>query len=132
MKIDIRNRLAPPAEIWEQIWNNLGDVSDEIGEDDLGNGYILKYEGWGGFCVETIWGNVEATQKRKGMNICSEEARDEREEACYQYAEDQSYDILETEWIPQLRERGYLLIDGGYDEGGLYGRTWALFKALSK
>jgi hypothetical protein len=120
--------VNPPNEIWEKVWNAVAEVSDESGEDDLGRGYLLKYEGWGGFCVESVWGEVEAAQKRKGMDIYSGKAKDERENACYQYAEEQSYDIIETEWIPESKEREYIFVDGGYDEGGLYGRTWALFK----
>ena len=95
----------------------LAEVSDEIGEEDLGDGYLLKYKGWDGACIDEIWNSFEEEQ--------------EREDASYQYAEDQSYIIISNEWKPELKHRGYTFIDGGYDSGGLYGRTWALFKKKS-
>ena len=120
--------MKSSPEIWEKVWNSLEEISDESGEDDLGEGYLLKYEGWSGVCVEEVWAKVEERQKREGMDIKSEEAEEEREEACYEYAEEQSYKIIDDEWKPELKERGYRFIDGGYDWGGLYGRTWAIFK----
>jgi len=109
-----REGTMPPPKIWIQVWDTLAVISDECGEDDLGKGYLLKYEGWSGTCVEEVWNKVKAEE--------------EGEETCYEYAEEQSYKIIDDEWEPKLRERGYRFIVGGYDHGGLYGRTWALFK----
>jgi len=117
-----------PPEIWTQVWETLEQISDEAGEEKLGNGYILKYEGWGGACVEDAWLTVEAEQKKRGIDTESAEAEGEREAACCAYAEEQSYTIADHEWKPALRRRGYRFIDGGQEPGGLYGRTWALFK----
>jgi len=121
-----KTMLSP--EIWEQVWGTLEEISDESGEEELGEGYLLKYEGWGGICVEDIWANVEAEQKKRGIDIESMESEEEREQACYEYAEEQSYKIIGEEWKSQLKERGYCFITGGHDDGGLYGRTWVLFK----
>lgn len=120
------------AEIDRQIFEILADVSDEIGEAQIDDGYLLKYEGWGGFCVEEVWANVENKQKESGIDNDSESAKAERESACYKHAADQTTSIIENEWIPEMKKRGYVFIDGGYDEGGLYGRTWALFKELRR
>ena len=117
---------APPR-IWELVWEILEEISDESGEDNLGNSYLLKYEGWGGHCVEKIWDKVTEKQGIIGININSQEAKEEGGEACHEYAREQSYKIINDEWKPQLMVRGYRFIEGGYDNGGLYGRTWALF-----
>jgi hypothetical protein len=124
-------KTMPSPEIWEQVWATLEEISDESGEENLGKGYLLKYEGWGGICVEEIWTKVEAEQRRRGIHSGSEEIEEEREQACYEFAEEQSYKIIDEEWKPELKERGYCFITGGYDHGGLYGRTWALFKKHS-
>ncbi len=118
----------PSPKIWKLVWEILDEISDESGEDDLSEGYLLKYEGWGGVCGEEVWAKVEEEQERMGIVIESEEAEEEREEACFKYAEEQSYKIIEDEWKPKLKESGYRFLNGGYDDGGLYGRTWALFK----
>ena len=120
-------KCSLPAVI-NRIWDILTEVSDEVGEDEIGDGYLLKYEGWGGFCVENVWSEVEKRQKRLGLDINSSSANAEREEACFEYAREQSDIIIEDEWKAELKERGYDFVDGGYDDGGLYGRTWALFK----
>ena len=117
----------PPLEVWNQVWDTLEEISDESGEDDLGEGYLLRYEGWGGVCVEKVWSKIEAEQVGRRIDIELEEAEEERETACYEYAEKEGYEIIGKEWELQLKERGYHLICGGYDPGGLYGRTWALF-----
>ena len=124
----INSKETTPPRIWNLVWDKLEEVSDENGEDELGEGYLLKYEGWGGVCVEEVWVRVEEKQKRQGKGVYSEEAEEEREEACYEYAEEQSYKIIDRGWKPELRKRGYCFIEGGYDAGGLYGRTWVLFK----
>lgn len=126
-KANHEETMTPP-EIWNQVWEILDEISDESGEDDLGEGYLLKYEGWGGICVEEMWAKVEAEQERMGIVIENGEAEEEREKACFEYAEKQSYKIIEDEWKPKLKERSYCFLNGGYDDGGLYGRTWALFK----
>lgn len=123
-----RNSRKIQSEIWDLVWNSLEDVSDESGEEDLGNGYLLKYEGWGGVCVEKVWANVESEQEKTGIDTKSEESKEEREQACYEYAEEQSHRIIDDEWKPELKEMGCRFIAGGYDNGGLYGKAWALFK----
>lgn len=116
-----------PHIVWRRTCDILEEISDECGEDDLGEGYLLRYEGWGGVCVEEVWSETEAEQVRSRIDIEGEEAEEEREAACYEYAEKESYKIIGGEWEPQLKERGYRFICGGFDNGGLYGRTWALF-----
>lgn len=117
-----------PEKIWDEVEAVLHEVSDEIGEDNLGEEYLLKYEGWSGFCVHETWTNIGVEQLRTGTDDESNEAEGMIEEACYEYAEDQSYKIIEDEWKSELSKRGFYFVDGGYDSGGLYGRTWALFK----
>jgi len=114
--------------IYDGVWSLLAEVSDEVGEEKICDGYLLKYEGWGGCCVEDVWARVENKQKKRDIDIDSETANAERENACYEYAEGQTDKIIEEEWKPKLEKKGYEFIDGGYDNGGLYGRTWALFK----
>jgi len=126
-KVNLKETIPDP-QTWNQVWNDLKEISDESGESDLGEGYLLKYEGWGGICVEEVWAKVGAEQTEKGIDVKSEEAQEERESACYQSAEEQSYRIIDNEWKHQLRQRGYSFIDGGYNPGGLYGRTWAIFR----
>jgi hypothetical protein len=111
-----------------EMWQILIEVSDEVGEQEVGHGYLLKYEGWGGFCVESVWSEVQKRQEQQGVDIDSSAAIAEREEACYEYAREQTDMIIEDEWKTELEERGYNFVDGGYDDGGLYGRCWALFK----
>lgn len=127
MKTENPKRTIPPSEVWERVWDILEEVSDENREDDLGKGYLLRYEGWGGLCVEGVWSETEAKQIRRGIDTETEEAEEEREAACREYAEQETPIIIEEEWEPELRDRGYYLVCGGYDPGGLYGRTWALF-----
>ncbi len=117
--------------ISDEVFTFLDEVSDEIGEYDLGQGYLLKYEGWSGSCVEDVWSKVEAKQKKRGIDILSEEAEEERENACCEFAEGQGHKIIRDEWTPELKGRSYNLIDRGYDSGGLYGRTWALFRRVN-
>lgn len=126
-KTTTKGALLPPK-IWKWILDTLEEVSDEIGEEDLGEGYLLKYEGWGGICVEKVRLKIEVQQKRKGIDILRDLAQEEREKAYYEYAKEQGYKIIDDEWKPELKGRGYCFIDGGYNAGGLYGRTWALFK----
>ncbi len=118
--------------IYDRVWRIMTDISDEVGEERIGHGYLLKFEGWGGCCVEDAWAKVENEQKKRGIDIDSEMANAERENACYDYAEEQTDKIIEEDWKPNLEEKGYEFIDGGYDNGGLYGRTWAIFKKKVK
>ena len=53
------------SEIWKLVSDTLEEISDESGDEDLGEGYLLKYEGWSGVCVEEMWMEVEAKQERK-------------------------------------------------------------------
>ncbi len=112
--------------------NGLGyfrKISDESGEDELGQGYLLKYEGWSGICVGKAWAKVKAEQRRKGIATDRKEAEEERKDACYQYSREQSFKIIESEWMPRLNKRKLSFLAGGYDDGGgLYGKTWAPFK----
>lgn len=48
----IPKEVNPPLKIWKRVWDTLDEISDESGENDWGEGYLLKYEGWGGVCVE--------------------------------------------------------------------------------
>ncbi len=118
------------TDVMNEVWDFMSDVSDEVGEAEVGDGYLLKYEGWGGFCAENVWADAENKQRNSGVDVNSENAKAERENTCYEYAANQSGGIIDDEWIPELKKRGYLFIDGGYDEGGLYGRTWTLFKKM--
>ena len=114
--------------IINSLWDILGEVSDETGEEELGEGYLLKYEGWSEICFIQILPNLQIELRRKNINVKSRKSIKEIEEDFYKYAEVESYKIIEDEWKPGLEKRGYLFIEGGYDNGGLYGRTWALFK----
>jgi len=104
--------LTVPSHIMKKAMDSIDEVSDDIGEEQLDDDHILKFEGWSGFCVSKVW----------------EETKEDKEEACEEFAEKESYKIIENEWKPQMDRRGYKFIDGGYARGGLYGRTWAIFK----
>ena len=116
-----------PDSLWDPIQAIVQEVSDEIGEEDLGDGYFLKYEGWGGLCIEHVWLRVLELQERAGLDTESAEAIEAREDACYEYAEKQTDKIIEAVWIPEMKKRGFTYLYGSFDPGGLYGRTWALF-----
>ncbi|KPJ50640.1 MAG: hypothetical protein AMJ41_01080 [candidate division Zixibacteria bacterium DG_27] len=124
---DLEAKIAPPK-LWKRACDILEETSDESGEDHLGEGYLLIYEGWTAVCVDEIWSETEAEQVRMRIDIEGEGAEKEKETACYEYAEKESYKIIDEEWKPRLKDRGYRFICGGYDRGGLYGRTWALFR----
>jgi hypothetical protein len=115
-------------DIMDEVWDFLEDVSDECGETELGYGYLLKYEGWSGNCVDDEWKEVEKRQRMAGKDTETKESEQEKTEACCEYAGDQTLKIIQTEWRPRLRQRGYSFVDGGYEHGGLYGKTWALFR----
>jgi len=86
----------------------LEEVSDETGEEEFGNGFLLKYEGWSPTCFP--------------KNLPESEYES--------YAEDKTEEILK-EWKRDLAKRGYYFLDGGYLRSGLYGVTWALFVLTS-
>jgi hypothetical protein len=109
-RLNHKETMAPP-QIWDWVWETLAEVSDEIGIEKKG-GYLLAYEGWGGFCVSKVF------DPRK--------SEEENEERYYQYAEEQSDEVIE-EWI-EAHKQTHQLIDSGYEPTGLYGVTWALFK----
>jgi hypothetical protein len=114
--------------IYKLAYDTLSEISDECGEEELVEGYLLKFEGWCSICFEEVLIMIEAEQLKRDMDIESREAEDEKMTACYNYAEEKSYLIIENEWKPELERRCYNFIDGGYDKGGLYGITWSLFK----
>lgn len=128
MKDDCLKQKTPLHEILKQASSFLDRISDEVGEEDIGEGYLLKYEGWGPACVDTAWPMFEALQGRRDIRVDGEQVEEDRECALFRYAEEQSYKIIDSEWKHKLRKRGYCFTDGGYDDGGLYGRTWALFR----
>ncbi len=103
--------IGSSFEIWNWVLDILAEVSDEIGVTKKGE-FLLAYEGWGGFCVSGVF------DPKKN--------EEENEEAYYQYAEEQSGEVIE-EWI-EAYKRTHRLIDSGYQPTGLYGVTWALFK----
>jgi hypothetical protein len=117
-----------PDKIWDEVDEHISDVSDEIGEERLSDDYLLKYEGWGGICIEAVWLRMLEEQGKKGIETESEHDIDEREEACLEFAKEQTYRIIVEEWIPQLVHRGLEYIEGGFIHGGLYGRAYALFR----
>ena len=74
--------------------------------------YMLVYEGWSGICVSSVFDSTKSEE--------------ENEDRYYDYAEDQSDDIIK-EWVEEYKKT-HLLIDCGYEPMGLYGVTWVLFK----
>jgi hypothetical protein len=106
-----------PSNIYNLINDILNEVSDECHEQELDEGYLIKYEGWSNVCFENAWNNIGKLEEG------------ERDAFFCNHAEEQSYLIIEEEWKPRLAKRFYNFIDGGYQKGGLYGITWALFKS---
>ncbi|MBM4295000.1 MAG: hypothetical protein FJ126_08885 [Deltaproteobacteria bacterium] len=96
-----------PADIYNLITNVLDEISDECNEEELCEGYLIKYEGWSIICFENVWTNFDL------------KVDDEIDEYFYNYAEEQSYLTIE-EWKLQLENRFYDFIDGGY-----YNRDYA-------
>jgi len=105
-----------PPDIYNLINNVLDEVSDECNEEEIYEGYLLKYEGWSNLCFEYGWNNID------------ENVDGEIDDYFYKHAEEQSHLIIEEDWKPRLAKRFYNFIDGGYYKSGLYGITWALFK----
>jgi len=104
-------KSEPTTKLWNWVRDTLDEVSDEIGAEKKGK-YLLKYEGWGGFCVSEVYNPKKSDE--------------ENEDRYYEYAEEQS-DVVLEEWIEEYKKT-HSLIDGGYQSTGLYGVTWALFK----
>ena len=98
-------------EVWDWIWEEISEVSDEIGTEVNGD-YFLVYEGWGGFCVEPAYDGNKTDE--------------DNEEAYFAYAEDQAETVL-REWKGVYRKR-YSLVTWGHERMNIYGVTWALFK----
>ena len=106
--------MKVPHKIWQWVWDNLEEISDEVGIEKNGE-YLLAYEGWGGFCVSKVYDSTKSDE--------------ENEDAYYKFAEAQSSEVID-EWVGIYRNR-YSLIDCGHKPTGLYGVTWALFKKYS-
>jgi hypothetical protein len=100
-----------PDYIWNWMWEEISEVSDEIGTDIIGS-YLLAYEGWSILCVEPAY-----NENKTG---------EENEEAYFDYAEDQAETVL-REWKGVYRKR-YSLVTRGHERMNVYGVTWALFK----
>ena len=100
-----------PKTIDEQMWETLDDISDEAGEFQLDERWLLKYEGWSAGCFPP---------------------RLKTEEAMINYAIRQSPKI-HKEWNTELTKRGYKALMIGHDEHlGLYGVTYALYRRVTK
>jgi len=99
-----------PKEIDEQMWKALDEVSDETGELELNEHWLLRYEGWSSSCFPT----------RLPENFF------------VNYATRQSPKI-HKEWNAEMNQRGYKAIELGHDENlGLYGVTYALYQRRTK
>jgi len=96
---------------WTEIYRTLDSVSDECGEEVLSNGDILKFEGWSPNCFSDVV---------------------ENENDFEEYAKSQTPNIVENDWVPKMRRRRCKPIESGFEPGGLYGVTWALFRRISK
>jgi hypothetical protein len=111
-----RSRVANdpvPSIVRDWAASELDGVSGEIRVVRRGP-WLLAYEGWGGFCVESVW-----DEKRSD---------EENEDAAYAYAEEQSPTVI-REWVDKLSKCE--LVESGYMPTGLYGVTWALFRRKS-
>ena len=114
--------------VMELISNILEEVSDEVGEENIDGGYLIKYEGWGAICLENILKEIGLDLTNISLNIYNEERQEKLWDIIYDFLGAESYKIINYEWKPVLEEDGYQFIDGGFQIGGLYGKTWALFK----
>lgn len=98
--------MSTPKHIQELMREILDEISDETGETNLGEGYILKYEGWSPMCFP----------KRPSTR----------------YAEQQALKI-HKEWREFMHKRNYMVVDEGHDSHqGLYGVTYALYKKVRR
>jgi len=101
-----------PQTITDEMWETLDSVSDETGEQELSNRYILKYEGWSPSCFPAA--------------VTSEGAM-------RSYAVGHSDAVLQ-EWRQAMRKRGYRATsEEAHDSNlGLYGVTYALYEKVGK
>ncbi|MEA3474879.1 MAG: hypothetical protein U9R23_00290 [Candidatus Cloacimonadota bacterium] len=106
--------IKVPHKIWQWIWDNLEEISDEVGIEENGK-YLLAYEGWGGCCVSKVYDPTKSSE--------------ENEDAYYRFAEEQSSEVIDE--LVGIYKEHYFLIDSGHETIGLYGVTWALFKKYS-
>ena len=99
-----------PKEIDEQMWETLDEISDETGELELSEHWMLKYEGWSPECFppklpENFFVNYAIRQSPK----------------------------IHREWNVEMTRRGYKAVMLDHDEHlGLYGVTYALYKRRIK
>ena len=90
----------------KEMWEILDQISDETGEHQLDNNYILRYEGWSPSCFppklpENFFVNYAIRQSPK----------------------------IHKEWSAEMTKRGYKAIMIGHDENlALYGVTYALYR----
>lgn len=108
---DIGEDDTIPDQIWTEVYRTLDQISDEVGQEEISNGDILKFEGWSPNCFTHLLA--------KGIGD---------ESSLIEYAENQTQVIIYKEWAPQMAKRRYKIIQGGYIPGALYGITWAIFR----
>ncbi len=95
-----------PKDIDGQMWQTLNEISDETGELQLDEHWLLRYEGWSPTCFptklpENFWVNHAIRQSSK----------------------------IHKEWNAEMQQRGYKATMLGHDEHlGLYGVTYALYQ----
>ena len=100
--------MTVPKEIDAQMWSALDEVSDETGELQLNDDWILKYEGWSASCFppklpENFFVSYAIRQSPK----------------------------IHKEWNAEMTKRNYKPILVGHDEHlGLYGVTYALYRRI--
>lgn len=110
--LERKSAVEIPSHISEEVRKIDAEITDEVGEQELVDGYLYKFEAWSDFCFAFEEGLQE-------------------EDYCT-HAESQTDKIL-GEWKQELTSRGYSFIEGGFDEGsGIYGLTWAIFKQSGK
>ena len=102
--------MTVPKEIDQQMQETLDEVSDETGELQLNDAWLLKYEGWSASCFppklpENFFVSYAIRQSPK----------------------------IHREWNAEMKQRGYKAIELGHDENlSLYGVTYALYKRRTK
>jgi len=102
--------MTAPKEIDQQMWETLDEVSDETGELQLNDAWLLKYEGCSASCFppklpENFFVNYAIRQSPK----------------------------IHKEWNAEMTKRGYKAVMLGHDENlGLYGVTYVLYKRTTK
>ena len=102
--------MTVPKEIDQQMQETLDEISDETGELQLNDAWLLKYEGWSASCFppklpENFFVNYAIRQSPK----------------------------IHKEWGTEMKQRGYKPMLADHDEHlGLYGVTYALYKRTPK